>query len=86
MNVELIQPNAILALLAADPAGRAPVAGSLKRVCRQVVERLREEARYLTALRQLRRLDDRDLDDIGVARMELPALARRHARGLTAQA
>jgi uncharacterized protein YjiS (DUF1127 family) len=35
--------------------------------------RVDEELRYHRALRELRRLDDHDLDD-------LPGLARRHAR------
>lgn len=43
--------------------------------------RAREQIRYWQALRVLRRLDDRDLDDIGIARADFPALARRHARG-----
>jgi hypothetical protein len=36
--------------------------------------------------RELRRLDDRDLDDLNLGRGDLPGLARRHAReapGLT---
>ncbi|MEK0085341.1 DUF1127 domain-containing protein [Benzoatithermus flavus] len=45
--------------------------------------RAREQLRYWRALHVLRRLDDRDLDDIGIARVDFPALARRHARGAT---
>jgi uncharacterized protein YjiS (DUF1127 family) len=36
---------------------------------------------YQRALSELHRLDDRDLDDIGVARGDFPALAWRHATG-----
>ncbi|MFO1047658.1 MAG: hypothetical protein U1E52_07140 [Geminicoccaceae bacterium] len=43
---------------------------------------LREEIRYLHAMWTLNRLDGATLDDIGVARDQFPALARRHARGL----
>jgi len=43
--------------------------------------RLMEEVRYRRALRALRRLDDRDLDDLDLGRGDLPGLARRHARG-----
>jgi len=42
---------------------------------------MREEVRYHLALRELRRLDDRDLDDLDLGRGDLPGLARRHARG-----
>ncbi len=38
-------------------------------------------ARYRRALRELHRLDDRDLDDIDVARGDFPELAWRHATG-----
>jgi uncharacterized protein YjiS (DUF1127 family) len=36
---------------------------------------------YQRALHELRRLDDRDLDDIGIGRVDFPALAWRHATG-----
>ena len=36
---------------------------------------------YQRALNELHRLDDRDLDDIGIARIEFPELAWRHAIG-----
>src|SRR5215207_7837811 len=39
-----------------------------------------ERIRYHRALRELRRLDDRDLDDLNLARIDLPDHARRHAR------
>ena len=41
----------------------------------------RERVRYQRAMRELHRLDDRDLDDIGVARADFPELAWRHATG-----
>ena len=41
----------------------------------------RERSRYRRALNELRRLDDRDLEDIGIARVDFPELARRHATG-----
>ena len=41
---------------------------------------VREEVTYLRALSELRRLDDRDLDDLNLGRGDLPGLARRHAR------
>jgi uncharacterized protein YjiS (DUF1127 family) len=43
--------------------------------------RLRERIRYSHALRELHRLDDRDLEDIGIARVDFPELAWRHATG-----
>jgi uncharacterized protein YjiS (DUF1127 family) len=42
----------------------------------------RQRVRYHRALRELRRLDDRDLDDLNIARMDFPELARRHATGV----
>ena len=47
---------------------------------------VREEVVYLRALHELRRLDDRDLDDLNLGRGDLPGLARRHARGVAGQA
>ena len=41
----------------------------------------RQKIRYHRALNELYRLDDRDLDDLGLARGDFPALAWRHATG-----
>ena len=41
----------------------------------------RQRIRYQRALNELHRLDDRDLDDLGLARIDFPALAWRHATG-----
>ena len=41
----------------------------------------RQRIRYHRALQELRKLDDRDLDDINVARVDFPELAWRHATG-----
>ena len=41
----------------------------------------RRKIRYERALSELYRLDDRDLDDIGLARIDFPELAWRHATG-----
>lgn len=41
----------------------------------------RQRTRYHRALRELRRLDDRDLDDLNIARVDVPELAWRHATG-----
>ena len=37
--------------------------------------------RYHRALQELHQLDDRDLDDLNIARRDFPELARRHATG-----
>ena len=42
----------------------------------------RWQARYGIAMARLRRLDDRDLDDLGIGPAHLPQLAWRHASGL----
>ena len=41
----------------------------------------RRKIRYQRALNELYRLDDRDLDDIGLAWIDFPELAWRHATG-----
>ena len=41
----------------------------------------RQKIRYHRALNELHRLDDRDLDDLGIARGDFPELAWRHATG-----
>ena len=41
----------------------------------------RRQIRYRRALDELRRLDDRDLDDLNLARADFPELAWRHATG-----
>jgi len=47
-----------------------------------LLRRLREQVRYLDALREFQSLDQRTLDDIGVSPDQFPELARRHAHGL----
>src|SRR3954469_19379576 len=75
MNVELINPAALVATLAGTSGG-----GRDEAPCRKRRARVGEEVRYPLALRELRRLDDRDLDDLDLGRGDLPGLARRHAR------
>ena len=41
----------------------------------------RQRIGYERALHELHRLDDRDLDDLGIARGDFPALAWRHTTG-----
>src|SRR5918997_1835678 len=72
-------------------AGRdAPTAeteeGFLGKLALRARARVGQWVRYHQALRELRRLDDRDLDDLGLGRGDLPGLARRHARGAAARA
>jgi uncharacterized protein YjiS (DUF1127 family) len=47
----------------------------------KLVRWTREQIRYRRALHELRRLDHADLDDLNLARIDFPRLARRHARG-----
>ena len=75
MNVELINPAALVATLAGPSGG-----GRDEAPWRKLRARVGEEVRYHLALRELRRLDDRDLDDLDLGRGDLPGLARRHAR------
>jgi hypothetical protein len=77
MNVQLVSPAALVAVLASpsdcSESGRA---GMLWRGLRARVD---EELRYHRAMRELRLLDDRD-------RRDLPGLARRHARKAASRA
>jgi uncharacterized protein YjiS (DUF1127 family) len=59
----------------------APTGTSL---ARRALAWIREEVVYRRSLSELRRLDDRDLDDLNLGRGDLPVLARRHARAITA--
>ena len=78
MNVQPVSPAALVAVLAGPSGGGdSGRAGMLWRGLRAWVG---EELRYRRALRELRRLDDRDLDDLNLGRGDLPGLARRHAR------
>ena len=77
MNVQLVSPAALVAVLAGPSGGNSSRAGMLWRGLRA---RVGEEVLYRRSLRELRRLDDRDLDDLDLGRGDLPGLARRHAR------
>lgn len=59
-----------------------PLGGAAEwRLWHRLKAAIAEELRYRSALRELSRLDDRDLDDLDLGRGDLPSLARRHARG-----
>ncbi len=73
MNTQLVNPAALTAALA-DPRGDDVG------LWRKLRARVGEEVRYHLALHELRRLDDRDLDDLNLGRGDLPGLARAHAR------
>ncbi len=75
MNVQLVSPAALVATLAGPSGG-----GHAGMLWRGLRARLGEEVLYRRSLRELRRLDDRDLDDLDLGRGDLPGLARRHAR------
>ena len=75
MNVQLVNPAALIAALTGPGRDRGD-----EGLWRGLRARVGEEVRYHLALRELRRLDDRDLDDLDLGRGDLPGLARRHAR------
>jgi uncharacterized protein YjiS (DUF1127 family) len=83
MNVELFRPTPVLGLFASSDAARGNSRPRPARTwARQVWARPDERLRYRRALRELNQLDDRELDDLDLARADLPALASRHATGL----
>ena len=83
MNVQLVSPTALVAVLAGPNGTERGRAGMLWRGLRARVD---EELRYRRALRELRRLDDRDLDDLNLGRGDLPGLACCHARDTAGRA
>jgi uncharacterized protein YjiS (DUF1127 family) len=86
MNVELVNPTSVLRLFESSNAARRQRGHWRPPVwAKQLGARLGEEIRYQRALYELHQLDDRDLDDLDLARADLPALARRHAKGLEPQ-
>ncbi len=84
MNVRLVSPAALVATLA-GPSGGSD-GGRAGMLWRGLRARVGEEVSYRRALRELRRLADRDLDDLDLGRGDLPGLARRHAREVAAAA
>jgi uncharacterized protein YjiS (DUF1127 family) len=76
MNVQLVNPAALIAMLISSRGGEGRDEG----FWRKVRTRVGGEFRHRRALHALRRLDDRDLDDLDLGRGDLPGLARRHAR------
>jgi uncharacterized protein YjiS (DUF1127 family) len=70
---------------AAEPQGRAAAQPEAEEgFLGKLALWIRTRVRYERALRALHRLDDRDLDDINIARADFPALAWRHATGSAA--
>jgi uncharacterized protein YjiS (DUF1127 family) len=59
------------------PDGRTPEGGPFDKLLLWARRRIS----YRRALEELHRLDDRDLDDLNLARADFPALAWRHATG-----
>ena len=78
MNVQLVSPAALVATLAGPDNGSD--GGRPGMLWRGLRARVGEEVLYRRSLRELRRLDDRDLDDLDLGRGGLPGHARRHAR------
>jgi uncharacterized protein YjiS (DUF1127 family) len=78
MNVQLVSPVALVAMLAVPSGGSD--GGRAGMLWRGLRARVGEEVLYHCSLRELRRLDDRDLDDLALGRGDLPGLARRYAR------
>ena len=66
----------------ADPRGRtAPPLEAEEGFLGKLALWVRTRIRYERALRALRQLDDRDLDDLNLGQVDLPELAWRHAIG-----
>ena len=79
MNVQLVSPAALIATLANPSNGD----DRTETLWRKLRARVGEEIRYYRALHELQRLDGRDLDNLNLGRVDLPGLARRHAREAT---
>lgn len=82
MNVELVDPALVLRVFSPTDAAQRNLARKRAPAwARAFLTRLDEEIRYRRALHELRRLDDRELDDLGIASADLGVLAWRHADG-----
>ena len=68
-------------LLADNPALLGGTRDAKEGVLGKLVLWARRQIRYRRALHELHRLDDRDLDDLDLARIDFPELAWRHATG-----
>jgi uncharacterized protein YjiS (DUF1127 family) len=82
MNVELVNPMWVLGLFAGSDGAKPKFSQRPAPAwARQARARLDEKLRYRQALHELCQLDDRELDDLNLARADLPTLAWRHANG-----
>jgi uncharacterized protein YjiS (DUF1127 family) len=70
-----------LALALIPPPGPEERAAAEEGFLGKLVLWVRRRIRYRRALDELRRLDDRDLEDLDLARGDFPELAWRHATG-----
>jgi len=68
-------------LLANNPALLGDMRAAEEGVLGRLVLWAGQRIRYQRALHELHRLDDRDLDDLDLARIDFPELAWRHATG-----
>jgi uncharacterized protein YjiS (DUF1127 family) len=68
-------------LLAYNPALLGGTRDAKEGVLGRLALWARRQIRYRRALHELHRLDDRDLDDLDLARIDFPELAWRHATG-----
>ena len=65
------------------PGANAPEAqpdSIIGKLASAIWRRISEEWRYRAALREVGRLDDRDLDDLAIGRADFPALVWRHVK------
>jgi hypothetical protein len=84
MNVELVNPTLVLGLLAISDAAEPRFRPSLAPAwAKQVRAHLDERLRYQHALHELHQLDDREFDELDLARADVPAAgaANREAYG-----
>ncbi len=54
--------------------------GRVQDLWQRLIDRMEEEILYRRTLRELDQLSDRELQDLGLARSDLPFIARRAAR------
>jgi uncharacterized protein YjiS (DUF1127 family) len=87
MNVQLVNPTLLFGPFPrSDAAEPKPSHWRAPAWVRKMRARLDQELRYRDTLHELRQLDDRELEDLGLAHADLPALAWEHVKGLEAPA
>ena len=68
-----------MAILSTNASARETVAATIGRFAERALTLLQQRRVYRVTLNELRALTDRELDDLGIARSDIPMVARKAA-------